>query len=170
MTNLIRHATIRDVDEIARVHRDSWKAAHSHLVAPAKMATITDDEWDRNWRDRLSRAETAESTVIAVEDGHIVGVSFWQPAQDEDLDPQRVAELTVLYVTPSAWRSGVGRSLLNATLRQMRDARFPQAVLWVLEGNDRAIHFYEATGWRRQSRVAEFKDFGAPALRYQRPL
>jgi hypothetical protein len=37
---------------------------------------------------------------------------------------------------------------MTRALAEMAAAGFARALVWVLEGNDRAIAFYEATGWR----------------------
>ncbi len=169
----IRAANAADVPAIARVNRDSWMAAHEHLIAPTapdKLAAITDESWDATWRDRLSADTTAASTLVAEQSGEIVGIAFWQPSAEDDLDPSRVAELKVLYVTTSTWRSGIGRLLVEAALEGMRRSRFDEAVVWVLEGNNRAVRFYDRTGWTREQRVDDLNDWGTPALRYRRNL
>ena len=37
---------------------------------------------------------------------------------------------------------------MTRALDEMAEAGFAHALVWVLEGNDRAIGFYEASGWR----------------------
>ncbi|WP_243746038.1 GNAT family N-acetyltransferase [Tahibacter aquaticus] len=58
-------------------------------------------------------------------------------------------ELTWLYVDPALYRRGVGRALLR---HAVASARAP-LTLEVLEGNDAALHFYLAEGFRLERRV-----------------
>ncbi|WP_268873357.1 GNAT family N-acetyltransferase [Streptomyces mutabilis] len=44
--------------------------------------------------------------------------------------------------------TGIGKQLMAAALTTLGQADYAQAVLWVLEDNERARRFYEAAGWR----------------------
>ena len=44
------------------------------------------------------------------------------------------------------WGQGVGRTLWNAGLTELRNKGFEAAVIWVLEKNSRGRTFYESTG------------------------
>ena len=76
-----------------------------------------------------------------------MGFAHVGPARDEDVDPSVVGELAAIYALPEVWGSGVGRRLLAAAVNVLRDAGNAQAILWVLEGNNRAQRFYEIGGW-----------------------
>jgi ribosomal protein S18 acetylase RimI-like enzyme len=54
----------------------------------------------------------------------------------------------------------------------LRDARFREATLWVLETNTRARRFYEAAGWvvDGAERAEELRGFPVREVRYRRPL
>jgi GNAT superfamily N-acetyltransferase len=69
------------------------------------------------------------------------------PAREADAGSD-LAEIPAFYVAPDAWRRGVGSALMARALAEMAAAGFAHAVVWVLEGNNPAISFYEATGWR----------------------
>jgi len=82
-----------------------------------------------------------------------VHVRSWQAAYrglmpDVYLDPLVVGELAAIYLLPQVWGSGVGRRLMLAAVNVLRDAGFAEAILWVLEGNERAQRFYEIGGWQ----------------------
>jgi GNAT superfamily N-acetyltransferase len=68
-------------------------------------------------------------------------------------DELAVAEVHVrswvvaLYVDPDRHRGGVGRLLMAEARHRLREAGFTEALLWVLDGNDRAACFYEREGW-----------------------
>ena len=44
-------------------------------------------------------------------------------------------------------RGGVGRMLMAEARRRLAEDGFSEAILWVLQGNDRARSFYEREGW-----------------------
>ena len=77
-----------------------------------------------------------ENTLVAELDGKIVGFGTWK-------DP---GEVYGLYVLNAYQGFGIGRKLLEAMLPRLSDA--PQIWLMVLDGNDRAIGFYEHMGFR----------------------
>ncbi len=143
----VRWAVPEDARAIAEVHVSSWRAAYRGLIPDETLARITVSEREPKWREWLSDP-TRPSTLVAGHADRIEGFcSVAMPARslEEDSD---LAEIPAFYVAPGAWRRGVGSALMTRALAEMAAAGFAQALVWVLEGNDRAIAFYEATGWR----------------------
>ena len=166
----IRRATAEDARGIAEVHVASWLAAYSGVLPEQKLAQLDVDEREAAWRERLTDAEGSERRAwVAIEKDGIVGFAFAQPSADEDVG-HGVHELTALYLVPSAWRREIGTALLSVADAALRDTHVVAATLWVLEANDAARSFYEASGWELDGRDPSFKDFGAPALRYRKRL
>ena len=52
-----------------------------------------------------------------------------------------------LYVEPAAQGAGLGTTLHDLASRRAARAGFPEAVLWVFEGNGHARGFFERRGW-----------------------
>ncbi len=52
-----------------------------------------------------------------------------------------------LYALPEVWGRGVGRALWQADLGALRERGYFEVTLWVLDGNERALSFYEAAGF-----------------------
>ncbi len=48
-----------------------------------------------------------------------------------------------LYVRATAWGTGAGGRLLREALERLREPAYREVTLWVLEGNRRAVGFYE---------------------------
>lgn len=63
--------------------------------------------------------------------------------------PAQSCEVSGLNVDPAAWGRGAATALLSAAVAHMRRRGFAHAVLWVMEGNARAIRFYQREGWQR---------------------
>ncbi|SDJ78357.1 Acetyltransferase (GNAT) family protein [Nonomuraea maritima] len=92
-------------------------------------------------------------TLVAEDARDVVGFTDLCPTRDDDRDAVEVGEIGSFYVLPAAWRRGVGRELMTAAMLALRAANFSSATLWVLEGNVRAIRFYERMGWQPDGAV-----------------
>ena len=168
---VIRAAAIEDAPAIAEVHIASWKGAYADIL---DLATYSLDlhEREETWRDRIPRVgDEGFRTWVAEVDGTVRGFAFTRPTEDEDLNPLEVAELVALYLDPAYFGMGIGKPLLERAVAGVRNQGFLQAVLWVLEENLRAIHFYRREGWKPDgARAPCFRVLNAPALRFRLPL
>lgn len=106
--------------------------------------------------------------LVAEVDGEIVGFVSVGAARDEDAD----GELYAIYVQPDRWGSGVGRSLIEAGEKRLRELGYREVLLWVLEDNPRARRFYEAAGWSTDGTTRPIEIFGVevPEIRYVKRL
>lgn len=144
----IRNAEIGDARRIAEVHVASWRMAYRDLL-PAEDLDQLEVEQFASWRGRRIEAMdlSNSATLVAVIDAGVVGFVDVGPTRDEHLDAQQVAELYAIYFDPGHWGTGGGRELITEAESMMSSLGFTSAMLWVLEGNDRARRFYEAAGW-----------------------
>ena len=130
-------------DEDARgkafVHWKTWQAAYAGLIPDAYLT-------DPAFRERCEKIALAfrENTLLAKDGDRVVGFAAYSPYRGEDLPD--AAELDGLYVLPEYWGRGIGFTLMNAAAEAMGDR--PVIALWVLDGNERAIRFYERYGFR----------------------
>ncbi|MBA3690853.1 MAG: GNAT family N-acetyltransferase [Actinobacteria bacterium] len=161
----IREATVADVDAIARVHVEAWRAAYPGLVPQAFMDSVTVETRRALWREHFG-APRMRALVVEGAQG-IEGFASWGPAED----PERsavTAELQGIYLLPRAIGIGLGRALLARATQDMATLGYERAILWVLEANARARRFYEAAGWRWDGSAAQhvFGDQTRPVVRY----
>src|SRR5437763_1727840 len=100
----------------------------------ARLDGLDVGERAQRWSAWLSRPHD----VLAVEadDGSVAGFASTGPVRDDDT-PGR-GELWVINLAPEHWGQGLGRALLAAATEQLRDHGFAEAVLWVVDGNQRA--------------------------------
>ena len=120
------------------------------------------------WDELLAMPDLA--LLVAEEDGQVVGYTGCGSSRDEDVGDD-VGEVRSMFVTPSSWRGGVGRALMNAALDELRDRGYSTAIVWSFTANDRANRFYESFGFERDGaeRIEErFADI--PSVRYRRSL
>jgi ribosomal protein S18 acetylase RimI-like enzyme len=164
----LREARRGDELAVAELHVRSWQEAYRELMPAEFLAGL--DPRDRAQRYAFeSRDETAPTTVLAVRSGEggqgeplppnrevrsgspsaprerIAGFVTYGASRDEDARGR--AEVYALYVDPDRSGAGIGRLLMAEARRCLQEAGFDEAILWVLQGNRRAQHFYEREGW-----------------------
>jgi len=163
---LIRDGTRDDAAAIARVHVDSWRHAYRGHLPPEMLANLSVERRTQGWRDLLGDA--GSPTLVAELDGQIVGFVGVGPSRDEE----GLAELYAIYLDPTRLGTGVGRALMDAALARLRTLGYPEATLWVIDGNDRAERFYRITGWRLDGarKTEQLGDATVMEVRYRRPL
>jgi ribosomal protein S18 acetylase RimI-like enzyme len=111
--------------------------------------------------------------LVAQEGEHVVGFTACGVSQDEDLDRARTGEIYVIYVHPRAWRQRHGTALANQAIECLREEGFEEAILWVLEGNQQAMRFYESAGFEADgaSKVKQRADGSEmPIVRFRRSI
>lgn len=146
----VRHETPDDAEAIAGVHVRAWQAGYAGLVPADVLDRLNIAAWAQRRRDvGTADPEHPFRTLVATEAGQVVGFSTFGPYridQDRDrLDPG-YGEIVSMYVEPTHWGRGVGRSLLAASIAGLTEQGWRTMRLWVLDGNHRARRFYEAAG------------------------
>jgi GNAT superfamily N-acetyltransferase len=168
----VRPATLADADAIGLVHVRSWQSAYrgkipqDHLdgLDPARRAEI--------WRRIVEETEPSRGGVlVAVGDG-ITGFASFGPSRDSDTDPGVTGEVFAIYADPAAWDTGIGRALMATAVAGLVRLGYANAILWVLDTNDRARRFYALAGWERDgaSKTDGSGGFDITEVRYRRTL
>ncbi|MBK9035228.1 MAG: GNAT family N-acetyltransferase [Myxococcales bacterium] len=157
---MVREARPDDADAIARVHVASWHAAYQTLIPADRLAAFTVRVRAAAWRHNL---ETGSVRAAVFEDpGGVRGFSAVGPSRDLI----GWGEIWALYVDPSMWGRGVGSALFADALTALTERRFDQVLLWVLEGNERALRFYQGGGFVLDG--TRKVESGLPQLRLRR--
>jgi GNAT superfamily N-acetyltransferase len=168
---IVRPAAPADAPEVARVHVRSWQVAYRGLLPDAYLDALRPEE--RAARYTFGSADPRQpATIVAVEegagDGAIRGFATTGPSRDG----APAGELLSLNVEPGFWSRGIGSSLLAAAEQRLRQDGHARAVLWVLDGNERAMRFYRAHGWSPDGTRRAETLWGVPVVdwRYVRAL
>ena len=166
----VRLATAGDADAIGRIQVETWRAAYTGLMPDEAIAMFDIESRRRMWREGLGRTPRPGSATFVVEEGgEVVGFASVGASRDEGAEQE--AELYAIYLHPSRWDRGIGRALLQRAEESMRSSGFRQAILWVLEGNERGERFYRAAGWEQDGRkIEDFQGTAVPELRYRKRL
>jgi GNAT superfamily N-acetyltransferase len=159
----IRELTEADIDAVAAVHVRTWQAGYAGIV-PAEILDALDPARFAA-RRRAQVVPPGGHTVVADQDGTIVGFASFGPDRGED----GIGELYAIYVDPDRWGDGVGHRLFAAVCDGLTGT-FARMRLWVLEENHRARRFYERAGMApdgaRDFYTPPGGDAGLPEIRY----
>jgi GNAT superfamily N-acetyltransferase len=142
----IRPAGPADAEALAPLHLRVWEEAYTGLMPPR----LLDERRARpvaqavqRWRERI--AWPHGRTWVAEDGGELLGFVSTGRGRDGSGD----LELMALYVRSSHYDTGLGHRLLVEALGD------GPAYLWVLDGNARAVRFYERHGFAFDGRVEE---------------
>ena len=166
---LIREAQPADADEVAGVHVRSWQVGYRGLLPDVYLDELRPADRAKAYTFGTRNPDTP-TTIVAEEHGLILGFATTSPSRDPDRPAS--GELCALYVDPSCWGTGVGRALIAEARARLSDRHFPDAVLWVLQGNERAARFYRGDGWIADGTRREVELWGIVVNedRYRRSL
>ncbi|MDW8758677.1 GNAT family N-acetyltransferase [Streptococcus suis] len=131
--------TEREMLGKAYVHWKSWQEAYADLLPQEFLKNTYTLERCQDWAVRYP-----QNILIAVMDEKVVGFACYGSSSQEDL--QEAGELYALYVLADYYDQGIGYQLIQAALEKLQS--YQTVSLWVLEGNTRAIAFYEKVGFQ----------------------
>ncbi len=155
----IRNATDGDVMAIAELWHSAWHDGHFGLV-PEELGQ------HRTLATFVPRAaKRVPHTVVAMSDDNRL-LGFVTICGQE---------LEQIFVDGAARGTGVATLLMRAAETRLSKGGAREAFLVVVEGNDRAIQFYEREGWEREGLInyrAEINGgtLAMPCLRYNKRL
>jgi GNAT superfamily N-acetyltransferase len=154
-----RWAKPGDAEYLAEFLVTSWQMAYEGILAKVFLAGL----------DRASRAAWWRRFVEGGGRVHVVGrpgVGFCHVGGSDDPD---WGEVFAIYVHPDRWGEGLGHDLFLAGEQTLREYGHDRALLWVLEGNDRGIRFYERHGWKagKPIRLEDIGGVQVTELRYE---
>jgi GNAT superfamily N-acetyltransferase len=139
----ITPAQVSDADTLTDLHLDVWEEAYAGLMPQAVFVERRARRAERvaSWRGIIA-AGSSDNLLAWADDGRLLGFSSTGHGRDDPAEGLPPLELMALYVRASVYGTGVGHALCEAALGPAR------AYLWVLDGNERAIGFYERQGFR----------------------
>ncbi len=160
----VRPAEVEEAAEINLAYLASWRAAYEGLLAAdvldieaAKRAAY---DWAAEIRHESSHVGVAVADVV-------LGVV---EARDPPGGSRDLPEITMLYVIPQYWGTGVASSLLAQGVGWILERGWETARLRVVEAQARARRFYEREGWRLDADVEPAHNGFFKLVYYRRDL
>jgi GNAT superfamily N-acetyltransferase len=162
---LIRPATAADAGAMSALWDDSARAGFADLLPqglpfpefdPERLVELLDD-------DRVC-------VLVDEQGGELRAHTTFGTSRDADAAAS-VGEVRSFFVSPAAWRQGLGTALMARALAGLAERGFEAATLWSFEANARANGFYERQGFERDGTVRTEEIWGhVPEVRYRRTL
>lgn len=135
----IRPATPEDATVTATINILGWKTAYRGLVPDEILdgLSLTEQRLQRFTKNIL----TNDIYLVAENETDIIGYLSGGKTRDEKLPYSY--EVYTLYVHPDHQHLGVGRALMQAFKEKIN---FQDFCLYMLDGNERALKFYQKMG------------------------
>lgn len=127
--------TDAEMDEKGYVHWKSWQETYADLMPAEYLQNITLEkciQMAHKW---------SQNTLLIKVDNKTVGFSCFGKSKDTE----NAYELLAIYILQEYQGQKLGYELLKRTVSCFSDDA--KIVLWVLQGNDKAIRFYERFGF-----------------------
>lgn len=142
---VIRPARPEDAAAIAFVHVRSWQQTYQGQVPDDYLNDLHKDMERREQNMLQLLAESQQWKVfVAEKNGAVVGFCLVGPDRD---DPTR-GEIGSIYLLSEYWGQGIGYALHQAGLSALSAMGLDQAVLWILDTNERTRKWYKRQGWQ----------------------
>ena len=126
----------------------AWRAEYTDTLPAEVLDALDVKELTEVWRPALSRPKDARNRILVALERHMVrGFALTTPANDPDLDPVAVGEITEITIHPDHVGEGHGSRLVHAAVDTLRADRFVRAVVWLNSTDDARRGFLTASGF-----------------------
>jgi GNAT superfamily N-acetyltransferase len=149
---VLRSPGPEDAQAVAELHYRSWVATYRPLLTPGEAERLRLAERVEHWERLLGKRTSDRGALIAERGRRVVGLVEWEIGPEGD---RAIGEIHAIHVAAEERGGGVGTVLLAAAVAAMRSLGVRRAVLWVLDANSAARHFYESHGWVWDGTTAE---------------
>jgi ribosomal protein S18 acetylase RimI-like enzyme len=172
----VRRPVLRDVDELARINIDTWRAAYAGIVPQTRLDAMEPEAYRLRWIENVTTGRPGVEFRVAEVDGRLAAYAIAGPYRpQEDAEPEVVtglAELYAIYVDPPMQGRGAGTAVHDDVLRALAAQGNDEAALWVLVDNVASRRWYERRGWRADGALSSWSagDRHLPELRMRRSL
>ena len=142
MTRRLRQAETADAGAVAALWQESARAGFAELL-PAGHGFPS-------WQAERFQAllDDPEVVMLVAEEEELRGFITFGSSRDADALAE-TGEIRALFVSPAAWRSGIGSALVNRALEELPSMGHPEATVWSFAANEPANSLYERHGFRR---------------------
>lgn len=141
----IRPPKLEEAQVLAEIHVRSWQQTYQGQVPDSYLENLDSDVERRKqvWLHLMTKQQDAGLFVAEV-DSKPVGFAMAGPGGESSTE----GELFSIYLLSECWEKGIGYALHEHAISHLRHLGFKEAVLWVLDTNDRTRRWYERQGWK----------------------
>lgn len=153
MSFTIRKACTDDIPSIAHIHVAGWQAAYGGIVDQGYLDSLSTEKREQDWQKWFA---DGNMNVLVSEDaeGNVSGFTSFGKLRTplpgmSPIRPLYSAEIYAIYTLPDSWGTGVGKALMEGSVKELAIMKHKSLCLWVLEKNKRAVSFYKKLGGER---------------------
>jgi GNAT superfamily N-acetyltransferase len=158
---LIREMALADCDRVAGIRVGGWQTAYRGIVPQSYLDAMSVAEDTDRQRARFLEGVAGVVDLVAESDDEIVGWACHGPCRVGEVRTGE-PELYAIYVAPEFYGLGIGRALIEESIRRCRAAGHTRMYLWVLKQNTRARRFHERSGFHPDGAEESFEVDGVP--------
>lgn len=152
----LRVARPGDAGVLGALHCQAWQETYPGLLPAAMLQSLSPEKSAARFAQ-----EGCRDMLLAFCGGEPAGFCGFGPWRAGPGAAE--GEIIGLYVLKAYQRRGVGTALLRAALAALAARGLDRVSLWVLDGNEKAVRFYESLGF-----AATGETKGDPPLRERR--
>ncbi|WP_392455565.1 GNAT family N-acetyltransferase [Chryseomicrobium aureum] len=138
----IRKATLKDAEQIAKVHVDSWRTTYETIIPQAFLDGLSYSKRTPLWEQNLSKPD---NYVLVAENEESIIVGFADTSKRAENKYRNSLDLTSIYLLAEYQGQGIGRALLEELFAYYETQNVEKVFVEVLADN-KTKHFYEAFG------------------------
>lgn len=139
----IKKAAAQDAQAVSELFAKSWKEAYPGIVPAEYLDSLSGDHWTDMLKAQFG--DGPAKGLLAFSGQSLAGAAVLRPSSDSRKPD--AGEIMCFYVDPDVHRRGVGSILMKEALSALRQEGYPEAFLWVVTGNERAMAFYRHCGF-----------------------
>ena len=166
-----RRAQPSDAERLADLHVTTWQQAYAGLMPADYLRSLSASQRLPMWQQLLGGSDERVAVFVADYEEKPIGFASGGRSTEQGT-PTETGEVWALYLLRQFWGQGIGRQLHDTLLGQLVQLGFVEAVLWVLEANERTRRWYVKRGWQLDGRQKAAELWGAQIteVRYERKL
>ncbi len=155
-----------EVKGIARVCSEGWCATYGYLEDESYVNSVIEEYYNVNRIENevTQFSENWHGYFVAKKDGEVVGAIGGGTIAAE------LVEIFVFYMDPNKRNRGIGTKLLNYYTDYQKILGIKEQWLSAQKGNEKAIPFYEAKGFVKQSEKTSEGSGKHVSIRYMREI
>jgi GNAT superfamily N-acetyltransferase len=148
-TNIqVRPAKERDAAAIAQIQAAASQSAFKAQFPGEAMPEFDSLKKSQSyWREAIEFGDP--QVLVATQGGEVVGFVGFDRSRDPKT-PATMGEIWALYARPSHWGKGVGLALWDGARDGLVDEGCSKVTAWVPLGYERALHFFDMAGFKRE--------------------
>jgi len=127
-------------------HTACWRSAYKGIITDEYLDNMLAEQEQRTESCRQALNEPGDYEFYCAKLGKEM-IGRLVICKSRNSDKPAAGEIAAIYLLEEFWDKGYGRHMMNYALNRLKSMEYREVIVWVLEENYRAIHFYEKCGF-----------------------